>query len=388
MNDLKASCTVCQNKDLVTCLDLGSQPASNRFILPTSVDEKEEKYEMAFGYCPTCYTPQLTKRLPRSYVKPRFDWLTYNEPEGHLDDAVSHLAELEHLNKEDYLIGLTYKDKSTLDRLNTYGFDKTSFLTSDEFNIFEDKLVVDDKQLLNKPKFILARHVIEHADSAVDFVLSLKKYLASDGYLVLEIPSNEKVFENHHYSFLWEEHISYFTKESPEILAKAVGAELVWSKSYEYNYEDSIVFVLAFGKKQTPQISKHSSSTQGLLENFCSAYQQVKTAWQTTLKALKAQGEVIALFGAGHLGIKFINFFELAPYFDCAIDDHSEKNKHFMPGSKLPICPSSELAQRKITRCFSTLSPESEQRVRKKMQSFIDAGGDFISAFDHSVAYV
>lgn len=79
--------------------------------------------------------------------------------------------------------------------------------------------------------------------------------------------------------------------------------------------------------------------------------------------------------------VKLINFMGLAPFIDCVIDDNPKKAGLRMPGSHLPIVPSSELAARNIRTCISTLSPESEIRVRQKFADYFKIGGRFIPAF-------
>ena len=51
------------------------------------------------------------------------------------------------------------------------------------------------------------------------------------------------------------------------------------------------------------------------------------------------------LIGAGHLGIKCVNFFNLSGFFTAAIDDHPQKIGLYLPGSKLKIIPSDIIYQ-------------------------------------------
>ena len=63
------------------------------------------------------------------------------------------------------------------------------------------------------------------------------------------------------------------------------------------------------------------------------------------------------------------------------IDDHPKKEGMIMPGSGLKVVPSTDLLSRGIQVCISTLSPESEIKVRVKLATFFDAGGRFVPAF-------
>jgi len=102
------------------------------------------------------------------------------------------------------------------------------------------------------------------------------------------------------------------------------------------------------------------------------------------LQKLQHEGKRVALFGAGHLAAKFINFYDLAPYLCGVIDDNANKLGRFMPGSKLPIISSSCLESEKIDLCLLTLNPESEQKVLKAKSAYLAGGGRFRSIFSAS----
>jgi hypothetical protein len=52
-----------------------------------------------------------------------------------------------------------------------------------------------------------------------------------------------------------------------------------------------------------------------------------------------------------------------------------------MPGSRLAIRGSAELASRGLDFCLLSLGVESEQKVRAKNQAYLDRGGVFVSIF-------
>jgi hypothetical protein len=386
-------CTACEGSSFQRSLDFGRQPLSNRFLLQGSESE-EECYSLSLGYCDDCGTVQLVDRMPIEAIRPRFDWLANSEPEGHLDDLTEKLIALPGVNLDARVLGICYKDQSTLDRFSQRGFRQVASVKPDDLlacpspfgletlqNSLSDCAIIDTlRNRYRAADVLLVRHMVEHAESAAHFLTALRGLLAPSGYMVVELPDNERILQRSHHAFIWEEHFSYFTESSFRNLANRIGATVVRFERYRYPFEDALVAILRFDSC-APVIGEPNRGTLDDLQAFAESYSMEKARWHTTLSSLKSSGETLAVFGAGHLAVKLINFMGLTPFIDCVIDDHPKKTGLRMPGSHLPIVPSSELAARNIRTCISTLSPESEIRVRQKLTDYFKAGGRFIPAF-------
>ena len=46
------------------------------------------------------------------------------------------------------------------------------------------------------------------------FLTRITKQVKTDGYLIFEIPDSSKFLAKNNYSFMWEEHIVYFTEHT------------------------------------------------------------------------------------------------------------------------------------------------------------------------------
>lgn len=395
----QSKCTVCKSGDLYTSLSLGMQPPSNRFLY-ADLDSAttDEPYPLSLGYCKKCETIQLVDRMPIEVMRPRYDWLLYNEPEGHLDDVVSKLKDLPGINGSSRLVGVTYKDKSTIERMNRLGFHNTACISEKDLECTTLPLGLETIQSAlssadtikrlhgsySKADLLLVRHIVEHASDASAFIRSLHGLLAPNGYMMFELPDSERIFSAGNHPFIWEEHISYFTESSVRQLAKSVGAELVWLSRYRYPYEDSLIVLFCFTRTKVsyagPQLALPATSAKVLAE-FATRLNVARASWRMKLEAYRARGEKIAVFGAGHLATKFVNFYELADLIECVIDDHPKKVGMLMPGSRKRIAPSAELLSKGIRICISTLSPESEVKVRDKLADYFATGAHFIPAF-------
>jgi len=394
-DSLAPGCLCCGAASVERLVDFGMQPPSNRFLKPEAPDE--ETHPLVVGQCSACGLVQLIEPMPFSMVKSRFEWLTYNEPEGHLDRLVARLRELPRLGSGSRIVGLTYKDDSTLARLkqlglaDTFRFDMAAdFGLPDPCSGLESVQAVLSEALAarlaaryGKADMLVARHVLEHAHQPRAFMKALAELVKPGGYLVFEMPDCTKFVRACDYSFVWEEHITYFSSWTLAAFVRNAGLTVQESILYPYPLEDSLIGVL---RNESPAPNRPDSREElgrALAEgrNFAGRFSELRARLQAGFHSWQEQGRKIAIFGAGHLAAKFVNLFSLRSFFDCVIDDNPQKQALLMPGSRLPIYGSATLGSRDIDLCLLSLNPESEQKVLAKNQAFIQAGGGFLSIF-------
>ena len=389
-------CTVCGSGLPSAQIHFGNQPPSNRFMQDSASAAQVESHALSLTTCVHCGTVQLLDRMPIEAFRPRYKWLVYNEPEGHLDDVAKHLAKLPGIDISSRFMGITYKDQSTLTRMLNMGFPNTVCLQDSDlestvvpFGLETVQAALSSPVNVSRLKarygqadVLLLRHITEHSLSCSQLLKSLSALVAPNGYMMLELPDSQRVFNANNYPFIWEEHISYFTESSVRRLAQEVNAQVAWLGRYAYPYEDSLNVVLHFSL-DSAGLNKDASMAAFPKQTACffDQFREERDQWHTKLEGIRAKGDKIAVFGAGHLATKFINFFEIKDFITCVIDDHHKKVGLYMPGSGLPIVPSAQLQKLGIRYCVSTLNPESEVKVRQNITQFFDNGGTFLSAF-------
>ena len=112
------NCLICKANDAAKLIDFGLQPVCHKFL--KSADEDDKKYPLALGICNECGLVQLAKAPPASELQPVYPWITYNEPEEHLDKVAGILSG--HLSNNSKILGVSFKDNSTIERLRKAGF--------------------------------------------------------------------------------------------------------------------------------------------------------------------------------------------------------------------------------------------------------------------------
>ena len=392
-------CLVCGSDDLTRLLDLGPQPISNRFL--RTRDEEEERFPVALQQCGACGLVQIEAPVPARALVPPYDWITYNEPEPHLDDLVDTIVRLPGIGAGSVAAGVSFKDDSTLARLErkgvrTWRLDLAGDLGVDDgrsghgVETIQDRLTPDAARAIawrrGRADVLLVRHIFEHAERPHAFMEALRHLTAPGGYIVVEVPDCSRAMDACDYTTIWEEHTLYFTPQTFHHAFAAGGFDLVRAENYPYPFENSLVAIAKPGGDgsgaRPPRAAVDEERRRGAA--FGRSFADYRDKVRSFVDEHRRTRGPIALFGAGHLACTWVCAFGVADAIDCVIDDNPHKRGLFMPGSRLPIVGSPALLDRGITLCLLSLNPTGQEKVIANNRAFADRGGIFASIFPAS----
>lgn len=393
-------CQLCRRNVAARWLDLGPQPISNRFL--RTPDEPAPAFPLVIGYCPECAGVQLQRPVPAAELRPRFEWITYSEPESHLDELADMLRELPGITPASTVGGISPIDAPCLHKLRARGLERIWIADPvADLGVHERPAGIESLQQALTPEtaarladhhgradLLVVRYLLEHAQDLARVLAALHGLVTSHGYLVIEVPDARRALAGCDYSTIWEEHPLYFT---PTTLIGAVartGFDVVFWRSFPYPLDDAAVVVArpvahAVTHAVTPPTCDLHEETQRA-ERFVRQFAEQRDRYRRFFQRYRRDQGRIALLGAGHLSCAVINYFELAPFIDVVIDDHPHKQGMYMPGSRLPIRGSAALLEHDVKLCCTTVRPEIEPRVREKNQAFLSRGGVMASIFPAS----
>lgn len=387
-------CYLCEKNAVTELISFGNQPVAHRFL--RSNNEKEYLGPLVLSQCQQCALIQQPDPMPIHELKPRFEWLTRVEPERHLDDLVQEMTHLPGITKDSRVFGISWKEDTTIKRLNALGHLNTYRLQNEDLGIvdrlsdvetIQAQLTFKQSQEIVKAKgradIVISRHLIEHAFDIKELLRALKNLLKPNGYLILEIPDCQRSMETYDYSTIWEEHILYFTPATFKAMFSYGGFSLMKFIKEDYPLEHSYIGIAQAAEDLQPKLLDLQILSQELDRAKKFANQLVtrsKELKEYFVEYRKRHGK-IAIFGAGHMCATFINLLRLKDCFEFVVDDNPHKRGMYMPGSKLPILNSSAILERDIKLCLLTLSPASEENVLKKNHDFVTRGGVFKSIF-------
>ncbi len=394
------SCRVCEKKSVTVTLDCGEQAISNRFM--PDINDDEFKHSLQFGVCSCCGLAQLVNPVKSNFIVKPYDWLKYNEPEGHLDDLVSKILNLPGINTSSSFCGISGFEASTLARINNNGYLNTWQLDIKNDLAINDKFasVETIQEILNIDKaehiitnhgatdVVIARYILEHAHQPLKFIAALKKMVSPNGYLVFEVPESTRQFETYDYSILWEEHVAYFTYHTLIYCIKLSGLQIHTVYVNKTPMEDSLIIIAkAFSDdNQTNNVNMDEAilkSEVDRIDLYSRMFENQANNYREILLGYACKGK-IALLGAGHLACRFLNNLNLSKLIDYVIDDNPQKNGMYMPGTKHKISKTDILDNEGIALCLLSLNYTSEQKLLSNKKDFIEKGGSFRSIFPTS----
>jgi hypothetical protein len=378
-------------------LDLGPLPLGNRYL--PAREATEYRHPFRAGICGQCGLVQITEPVPAAELASPHGWITYREPEGHLDELAGLLRDLPGLGAGSRVLGISYKDDTTVRRLTDLGLTGGGRLDPvSDLGAVTSHLEVDGVQDLLTPAradliaagrgragLLLVRHILEHAHDTRAFARALRNLTRPDGYLVFEVPDAARSMRHGDSTVLWEEHILYFTPVTfPSSLAR-LGFEPVLIRRYPYPFEDSLVAVVRpGGEPQTPCAVDVPRARQGWGE-FVRGLPRGRERVRERLKAELQRGGSVALLGGGHLACTWLLLCGAEDLVSFVADDDPHKQGLFMPGSRLPIRPVADLVTRGVSLCLLAVAAHSEEGVLKRNADFLARGGEFRSIFPQSV---
>jgi hypothetical protein len=383
-------------------LNLGSFPPCNRF--ETDSQAEPPRFRLAVAQCPVCAAVQLDPLPAVDDLRPRVPWISYNEPDLHMDAVVEALLPIIP-RKVGSSLTVGPFDAPLATRLARRGVASASVPLLDSLppsagtfpylETYQAKLRRSVTTPLNplpgQSHLVICRYLLEHSHDPVESVRALADLATADGLVVVEVPDSSKFLAARDYSFLWEEHVSYFTEDVLIRLLTRAGCSVVALWRYPGRLEDALVAIVrpaVANQRPRPAVPRAIlgiSDERSAFKAYAAAFPNVRAAYADVLASARRSGKKVAIFGAGHQSIMFVNALQLQGEIAIMVDDDPRKQGYFAPGTGIPIVSSmAMLADPDLALCLLGVSPYAEAKVMEKCAGFSARGGRFFSIFPGS----
>jgi len=381
-----AACRSCGCGQVSVLLDAGALPVSNGYL---RAGETPPLNELVLGACRSCGLLQLVDPFPASILQKMVPkWVFYKEPEEHLDEVCDKVAGIIG-DQHGRIGGVSALDASLVARFRQRGWTNSHEQDADLARHTHLESVVGsfESGRAQMPEqgsdLIVARHILDHVRGLGVFFRSLGSRVAPEGRILFEVPSSTPFLQQRDPLMLWESHANYFTEQSLQATLLRQGFEVEWCQPFRSNDTNLLVVLARKSARAVALPSGDNLCDWDSIESFVGEFAGRRQSYEEEFGRLKGSHGTIALLGAGHMGNLFINLYRLGRFFDFAFDDDPSKANLLLPGSNLPILPTTQIVEKGVGLLVLSVNRNIEERVVARLrQSYPDM--KFASIFPDS----
>lgn len=350
------SCEVCGNSKLDDVLNLGKHPLCDDLVTIGS-DKLCKEYPIEIIYCNICYTAHQKFQVPKKELFTT-NYHYRSRMTGSVLAGMSDLVEncekrFGNLGKK-LILDIGCNDGSLLDFFkekgcNTVGVDPTDAAQESKhltYQAFFDKDFA--KFFLNEfgtPDFITFTNVFAHIEDLPGLLNNLKLLLGKNTILVIENHYLGDILKKKQFDTYYHEHPRTYSYQSFKYIAKSLGIKLL-DVDFVSRYGGNIRAYL--GNQELLDVKPPDIDESTFKDQFSHTRQDMKM-WVTTTKKwindyVEENGKLRAKAFPGRAAIlvKLLNLDEshISAVYEIK---GSIKVGHYVPGTRIPILPESEL---------------------------------------------
>ena len=183
---------------------------------------------------------------------------------------------------------------------------------------------------------IVCRHTLEHIQPTREFIQTIRDAIGTrlDTLVFLEIPDQERVYDERAFWDIYYEHCSYFTQGALERVFLDCGFEILDSRK---GFGDQYLLIearpLAPGQKPHFQVRENLDAMRAKVRDFAADAPRVIANWRERFSGWQGAGKRVVIWGAGSKGVAFLTTLGVAEAVGCAVDINPHKHGHYMPGT-------------------------------------------------------
>lgn len=365
-------CRLCSAELTHTFVDLGMSPPCELYVGADQLDQGETFYPLHVRVCPACLLVQLP-----AYIPPEDIFSDYAYFSSYSDSWVEHCrrfvdqaADRLGLGTDSFVVEVASNDGYLLQHTIARGI--RSLGIEPAANIAE---VANAKGIPTEVMFlgeesaakveaehgpadlVVANNVFAHVPDIVDFAKGLRRLVADDGYVTIEVAHLLRLIEGNEYDTIYHEHFSYLSLLTTQRVLAAAGLTVVdveelpshggslrtWSMPSETAGvpSENVVRVLEL------EAEAGLDTLEGH-DGFAKSVAKVRNDFLEFLIGCSREGKTVVGYGAPGKGNTLLNHCGIrSDLIRFAVDRNPHKHGMFLPGTHIPIRPVEELAEAK-----------------------------------------
>ncbi|MEO6316423.1 MAG: class I SAM-dependent methyltransferase [Chitinophagaceae bacterium] len=397
-------CRFCKTELSNVFIDLINSPASNSFLLPAALNERETFYPLKVYTCHQCFLVQVDEYkksdaiFNSDYVyfsSYSTSWLkhakAYTEMMTKRFGYHAQSLVVEIASNDGYLLQYFKEQK-----VPVLGIEPTSNTAEvavakgietivDFFGVkLAKKLAAENR----KADLLLGNNVLAHVPDIVDFVGGMKHLLKANGVVTMEFPHLMQLVDNNQFDTIYHEHFSYLSFTTVQQIFASQGLELFDVEEipthggslriYAKHKEDKTKIITDKVAGLLAKEAAKGMSGLAYYDNFQQKALQVKYDLTAFLIEKKRAGKKVAAYGAAAKGNTLLNYCGIkSDLIDFVVDANPHKQNKYMPASHIPVVTEQHLKEEQPD--FVIILPWNlREEITEQLAYIKNWGGQFV----------
>lgn len=358
------NCRFCQSVLETRFVDLGVTPLCQKHVTPGELHKMEKFYPLIALVCENCWLVQLIDfETPDAIFTQDYAYFSsysttwLNHAKTYVDQTIEEfdigptnfVAEI--ASNDGYL--LQYFDQRDIPVLGIEPSGNVAdaaiakgIRTVKEF--FGQSMVEGLIETRGKADLIIGNNVLAHVPDINDFVMGMKSFLNTDGFITMEFPHLYRLIEHCQFDTIYHEHFSYLSLTAVQNIFAHHGLRIFDVR--ELNTHGGSIRIYATHQDSAKHVERDSvqtlldmeetagTKTTDYYKGFDDKVQKVKLDLLEFLIGARRDGKTVAGYGAPGKGNTLLNYCGVKPdMIEFTVDRNPHKQNNFLPGSRIPI---------------------------------------------------
>lgn len=372
----------------------GKIPVSGYLEAAEAIARSAPRHELAVAICQNCGFVQqanddanelLVKRVYSQYQP---TYTMSQKVTAYMDYFLDETLGKANAVAQDNVVEIGSNDGSVLALIKARGFKPLGFEPSTMLNTIarrRDVEVIEDyfhvasasRYLDDHPKarVIITRHTLEHAFDPIDFLRGIALILEPGGVAAIEVPYLRLQMMNNQFPSMTFQHISFFNVTSMKQALEKAGLALVDVAFVNMDGGSMIAYAVGQDSGHAGDFAEAILAHENLLQlNRAEGYKRFfdRVAVECVqvrdyLEFLSSKGNRVAAYGAGSKGQALLNMLMCdLEHVRFIIDDVPGNAGQFVPGTGIPVIPSSDARAASAEFIFITAPTHVAEIVEKE----------------------
>jgi 2-polyprenyl-3-methyl-5-hydroxy-6-metoxy-1,4-benzoquinol methylase len=396
---LETTCRSCGAADLRPVLSLGRTPLANSLLTAADLAEPEPFYPLEVVFCPACTLVQITETVPPEELFS--DYLYFSSfSDTMLQHARALSAEViaeRKLGPDSLVVEIASNDGYLLQYyaragVPVLGIDpaRNVALAAEAKNVptivafFNREIAQELVDSGRRADVIHGHNVLAHVADLNGVVAGIALLLKEDGVAIIEAPYVRPMIENVEFDTIYHEHLCYFSLTALDRLFRRHGLAVIDVAQVPI-HGGSLRITVGAGREPAESVRALLAEEICLGLDRLSYYtafgdrvEALREKLLRLLRALKAQGNRIAVYGASAKGSTLLNYFGIGrETLEYVVDRSTAKQGLFTPGTHLPIYPPQRLMEDRPDYVL-LLTWNFADEILEQQEEYRQRGGRFI----------